>query len=91
MTVARQLLKQFRFRSDGSKRRCGFQATPVLEDLRILDMYDEAILQGVPLPKRRAHWAQPFFTNEDALRFLRTTFSDMARVRQMLADEEANG
>ena len=90
VTVARQLLKQFRFRSDGMKRRCRFEPTAVLEDLRILDMYDEAILQDVPLSRRRAHWAQPFFTDEDALRFLKSTFSDIARARKIVAEEEAN-
>lgn len=53
VVVARQLLKQFRFDAAGKKKPYTFfRRTAVLEDSRVLDMYESAIQHNLPLPKR---------------------------------------
>lgn len=84
VTVARELLKQFRFKKNGNPKRVRFTKTAVLEDLRVLDMYDCAIRQDVPLSERTGNWVQPFITHADALRYIQTQFSDPSRVKTLL-------
>jgi len=82
--VARQLLKQFRFHSDGSRRKLDFQPTPVLQDIRVLEMYEAALRHDLPPPRRTGNWVHPFSTPEDALRFIEAQFADVRRVRELL-------
>lgn len=82
--IARQLLRQFRKRR-GEGWRVRVRGCSVLDDIRILEMYEEAIRQDLPLDQRAGNWAQPFFTPDDVLRFLVTQFADPGRVRRLLA------
>jgi hypothetical protein len=60
-----------------------FARTPVFEDHRIIDMYNEAILDDQPIENRR--WAHEFGHNEgDALRFIATEFKDIDRLKHDL-------
>lgn len=82
--VARQLLKQFRFRKDGKPKRLSFKRTAVVEDIQVLDMYEMATRSDLPLTERRGNWVQPFFSHEDALRFIRSQFEDPQRIAALL-------
>ena len=84
VTIARQLLKQFRFKEDGTPRSFTFRPTPVLDDLRVLEMYERAIRQGLPLSRRTGNWVQSYSSNEEALRFISTQFEDPNRIRNLL-------
>jgi hypothetical protein len=84
VTVARELLKQFRYKKDGNPKRVRFTKTAVLEDLRVLEMYECAIRQDLPLSARTGNWVQPFITHADVLLYIQTQFSDPARLRALL-------
>lgn len=88
VTVARQLLRQFRIARSG-RWRVKIQGCAVLDDVRIIDLYEDAVRQELPLRERTGNWAQPYFTHEDALRFLVAQFEDPQRLRMLLAAEEA--
>ena len=88
--IARQLLRQFRKRSSEGWR-VRVRGCSVLDDVRILEMYEEAIRQDLPLDRRAGNWAQPFFTADDVLRFLVTQFADPERVRRLLAGNPLGG
>jgi len=48
----------------------GFQKTPVLSDLRVIDMFELAMRHDVPAVKdRRGNWVQQFGPDEDARLF----------------------
>jgi hypothetical protein len=89
IAVARQLLKQFRFKKDGSRKKLKFKKTSVLSDIRVLDMYESAIRQDLPLSHRTGNWVQPYNSVDDALRFIKTQFEDPERLRKLL--QESNG
>ena len=91
VTVARQLLRQFRFNEDGTAKKFTFQRTSVLDDLRILEMYEQAIRQDRPLSQRTGNWVQPYSSSEEALRFIRTQFEDPDRIRELLEDKPVYG
>lgn len=62
----------------------------VLSDLRVIDMYDEAILDGVPLDERVGNWVQKFNTNEDAMLFATAQFSRFQEVEAFIKENLKN-
>jgi hypothetical protein len=78
---ARELLKQFMY--DEHKERTKFtlnEKTSVLDDLRVIEMYNDAIGDGLPLSKRL--WAQEFYKYSlDGAPFVDTQFADEPRFR----------
>jgi len=88
VTVARQLLKQFRFDEHGNKHPHTFlKATAILSDARVLDMYDLVIREDLPLAERTDNWAQTYHRPEDLMTFLQAQFSDPTRFRRHLLDQ----
>jgi hypothetical protein len=79
------LLRQFWYREDGKPRRgFRFEKTPVLDDIRVLDMYQAAIRHDLELHERTGNWVQEFFRHQDALQFVSAQFGDMQRIRELL-------
>lgn len=84
VVVARQLLKQFRFHAGGRRKRLRFKKTPVLDDIRVLDMYESAIQHGRPLRERTGNWVHEYAAPSEALTFIHAQFRDPDRIRQLL-------
>ena len=81
VTLARQLLKPYLFDEGGARTGFQFKKTAVLDDLRVFDMYDEAIREGIPLTERTGNWVQEFGQEKEILQFLEAQFEDIQRVR----------
>jgi len=87
VVVARQLLRQFRFDENGDEKPLKFKKTAVLDDIRVLEMYEAAIQQGKPLARRAGNWVQEYFAVSDALKFIEAQFREPDRIRRLLGDE----
>jgi hypothetical protein len=78
VTFAREILKQYMFTKNGSKRKnFKFRKTGIMDDVRVIDMYNDAIANGLPLAQRKSNWAQPFFKTSEIMNFLRVQFEDI--------------
>jgi len=55
-----------------------------LGDLRVIDMYEEAIRDTLPLADRHGNWVQEFRTDEDALLYASAQFSRLQEVERFL-------
>jgi hypothetical protein len=86
VVVARQLLRQFRFDETGARKTLAFKRTAVLEDIRVLEMYESAIRHTLPLSRRVGNWVQEYFSHSDAERFLEAQFREPSRIRQLLEE-----
>lgn len=86
VTVARELLKQFRYDAQGEQIPFTLRRNAVLDDVRVLDMYEEAIRQNTPLPERLGNWAQSYRTQSEALEILRAQFSNRNRIQKIVAE-----
>ena len=80
---ARELLAQYMY-SDVKNRVINpdfrFSETAVFEDVRIIDMYNEAIQDGFPINQRR--WAHEFgYFDGDEMRFVKTEFKNINRLK----------
>jgi hypothetical protein len=84
VVVARQLLRQFRLDEKGAKKTLVFKRTAVLEDIRVLEMYESAIRHNLPLSKRAGNWVQEYSSHSDAMRFIESQFREPSRIRQLI-------
>ncbi len=79
VAIARQLLQPYRNarRKDSFalKRGIEFVPTPILSDLRVLDLYEAAMRHDVPaVVDRRGNWVQPYGQEDDARLFATAQF-----------------
>jgi len=78
--LARQLLKPYRlpahegpFKRDASGEFALIpwpSRHPLIDDLRVLDLYGEIKQEGVPLAQQVGNWVQPYNTEADVLRIV---------------------
>lgn len=84
--IARDLLAQYMYLDLKARKRNPdfvFNSTPIFQDVRIIDMYNEAIGDGESIENRL--WAQEFgHTLGDALVFIDALFSDIERFKSDL-------
>ncbi|MDI1234039.1 MAG: DUF4062 domain-containing protein [bacterium] len=80
---ARELLAQYMYTNIKTRARnpaFTFAKTPVFDDARIIDMYNEAIQDSLPLDQRR--WAHEFgHFDGDEMKFVETEFKNINRLK----------
>lgn len=84
VVAARQLLRQFKAKPKAVRWEFRFEPSSILNDLRVLEMYEKAMQNAVPLEERRGNWVQEYFYSHEALRFVEAQFSDKTRVLSLL-------
>lgn len=85
VSIARQLLKQFMFDQHGNPNPAfTFRRTTVLDDVRVIQLYNDTILNDVPPADRIGHWVDEYFRLGDILGCLKTQFQDIVRVREIV-------
>lgn len=81
VVFARQLLKPYMFDENGVRTDFKLKRNPVLDDLRVIDLYNDAIQNDVPPADRRGHWAQEYYRLPEALEYIGSQFRDPKAVR----------
>lgn len=79
--IARQLLKPLMFDEKGNRTGFELKKNPVMDDLRVIEMYHDAIQNNVPIEDRKGHWVQEFLQTVEALTYLDSQFKDTQRIR----------
>ena len=79
--VARTLLKQYRFNEDGTPNATfTYTSTKLMDDIRLIDMYEDTIQNNIPLEERVGHWTDEFFDFNDIKKVIKTQFADKTRI-----------
>lgn len=81
VVIARQLLTPYLYAEDGKPTGFALKKNPILDDLRSIELYNDAIQHGTPLADRKGHWAQEFYRMDEALSHIDAQFRDEPRVR----------
>lgn len=89
VAIARQLLKAYIFRKDGTRTKFKLKRNSIIDDLRVIDLYHEAIQNDVPLVERIGNWAQEFNDRDEIFIYLESQLKDTERVRRIC--EEMSG
>lgn len=58
----------------------------IIDDLRLMDMYEAATREELPLDQRTGNWVQKFRSDDEALLYIVEQFSDEQQVRRFLAE-----
>jgi hypothetical protein len=78
-------------KADRQKLKAAFKSTPILDDLRVLDLYEEAIIDGIPLADRDGNWVQKFRSTEDGSLFVGSQFFRYQEVEQFIKENFEGG
>ncbi|MBU4486579.1 MAG: DUF4062 domain-containing protein, partial [Candidatus Delongbacteria bacterium] len=85
VVFARAFLKGLNYNTTEEREKLELNPhTKVLNDLRIIDMYEEAILSQHPLRDRKGNWVQGFQTDQDAFLFATAQFSLFKEVEEFI-------
>lgn len=85
--LIRQLLKKLYVENpDGTKNRnFKLDSSPILDDLRVLDTYNYALMNHVPVGERTGHWVQSYFNfSIEGMQFIRFQFRDTDVIRRIV-------
>ena len=88
VTFSRKLLAQYMYEDTEKKQRNVFEIKPtsVMDSVKVIDMYNDAIQVNLDYEERKFHWVQEFFRPDEALRYVETLFGDTKRVERELAN-----
>ena len=85
VVFARRFLRDLGYKTP--EERASFtlaKGSKSLGDLRVIDMYEEAILDMLPLADRHGNWVQEFDSDEAALLYASAQFSRVQEVERFL-------
>lgn len=81
VTFARQLLRPYMYDEKGVRTAFELRKNPVIDDLRVIDLYNDAIQNDLPIEDRRGHWVQEYYRLPEALTYIDSQFRDPEVVR----------
>jgi hypothetical protein len=73
------------------KLNADFKGTPALDDLRVLDLYEEAIVNELPLSERNGNWVQKYRSIDDGSLFVASQFFRYQEVEQFIKENFERG
>jgi hypothetical protein len=94
VAIARQLLQPYRDNSKEGfvlKKNIKFAPTPILHDLRVLELYELAMRHDVAeVKKRKGNWVQTYGTEDDARLFATAQFRRYRELQEKYLRRIAN-
>jgi hypothetical protein len=92
VVFARTLLSNLEPGYENSKKRAalGLKKNPVIDDLRVIDMYEAAIRHDVQFADREGNWVQKFVSPEDAQLYASAQFHRYQEVESFLDEHFEN-
>ncbi len=90
VVFAWSLLQNLQFEGKEGRKALVLKKTQAFDDLRVLDLYEEAIIDGIPLADRKGNWVQKFHTNEDGSHFVAAQFFRYQEVEEFIKDNFEN-
>lgn len=89
VNFARQLLRQYRFTCSNTPRDAfRFNKTSVMDDIGVIEMYEDAIRNDVKLSDRTGNWVHEYRTDADAVFYISTQLGPVERVRELVNQTE---
>ena len=85
------LLKNLGHDGREARKKLKLKKSLILDDLRVLDLYEEAIVNGIPLEQRQGNWVQKFRTTDDGSLFVGAQFFRYQEVEQFIRENFEGG
>jgi len=90
IVFARSFLRHLGFDGTEGRQSLRLEKNPILDDLRVIDMYEEAIRSNIALEERQGNWVQKFTNDEEAALFAAAQFLRYQEVEQFLRENFAD-
>lgn len=90
VVFARTLLRSLGFKDKEGRKKLALKKSPTFEDLRVIDLYEESILESLPLDEREGNWVQKFTSTAEGSLFVSAQFFRYQEVEQFI-QENING
>ena len=91
VVFSRRLLRDLGYDSKENRKKLKLnKGSNSISDLRVIDMYEDAILDIEPLDKRVGNWVQEFSSDEDAFLFASAQFGRFQEVERFLEENFKN-
>lgn len=82
VAFARQLLKHL-LAPDGTRPNLKLEKNSFMDDLRVIELYRDALQENIPLEERKGHWVQEFYRMDEALTHIVKQFGDTEKIREI--------
>lgn len=86
VVFARRLLRDLGYATAEERAKLSLKTRKAIGDLRVIDMYEAATRDALPLAERDGNWAQEYRSNEDAMVFATAQFSRFQEVEAFLSE-----
>jgi len=90
VVFARSFLRHLGYAETKDRQSLRLEKNPILDDLRVIDMYEEAILSDISMRERQGNWVQKFTNDEEAALFAAAQFFRYQEVEQFLRENLAD-
>lgn len=90
VVFARSFLEKLGHKTAAERKKLTLAKSPIFGDLRVIDMYEEAVLSQTPLRDRQGNWVQKYQNTEDALLFTSAQFSRFQEVEAFIKENLSN-
>ncbi len=90
VVFARSLLRNMGHDTAAKRESIAFKKSPVIDDLRVIDMYEAAIRHDIQVQDRQGNWVQKFVTPQDAQLFASAQFYRYQEVEEFIQKHLAN-
>ncbi len=90
VVFARLLLENIGYKGSAGREKLSLEKNQVMDDLRVIDMYEEAVLSEKPLRERQGNWVQKFRSDNDAALFATAQFSRYQEVEAFVQENFRN-
>ncbi|MBP2133581.1 hypothetical protein J2128_001535 [Methanomicrobium sp. W14] len=74
VVFAKSLLKYLGYDTKLSRKKLSLGKNRIFDDLRVIDMYEEALISQKPLSKRSGNWVQKYYSDDDVIIFANAQF-----------------
>jgi hypothetical protein len=82
VVFARQILKQYMFDENNQPNpKFIFKKCSVMDDVKVIAMYNDAIRNDVPIKERKGNWVQEFTKVDNILEYISAQFADIKKVK----------
>lgn len=90
VVIAKSLLDDLGYEGEIGRENLSLEKNHVLDDLRVINMYEEAILSQKPSEDRQGDWVQKFSSDDDASLFAMAQFSRYQEVESFVKENLQN-
>ncbi len=86
VVFARSLLSNLGYSNPSLRSKLNLKRNQIIDDLRVIDMYEAAIRQEVMIEDRKGNWVQKFVTSDDAQLYASAQFYRYQEVERFLEE-----